>query len=101
MEKKNLRNLLIGASAIVGIFVSNQSATAVKCYQILDALNRPVPLSNITKKTSFNDCNVSTSQSTSGYCRNSVQWYSEGELNGQLKKEKMDPLETDICTPTN
>ncbi len=37
MEKKNLRSLLIGVSAVAGIFCESQSASALTCCQFQDS----------------------------------------------------------------
>ncbi len=101
MEKKNLQNLLIGIGIFSGVFIASQSASAVTCYQILDALGRPVSISKITKKTSYNECvSSNTGKHSTGPICNS-HWYNSTSLNAQLLKEGMEKFDPSICTPTS
>lgn len=94
MEKKYLRNILIGASAIAGVFCATQVEAAIseenKCYQYLS-------FSKSGSSTSLGEsdikdlyggklkhraigCHVSTKHTVAGHCNHLTGWYSAHKL---------------------
>ena len=82
MKKKDLRNILIGASAVAGIICASQADAGTTCYQVMQNGKSVAKGSIPTTKSAWNtgnfSCKSSNNKATAGVC--GLNWYSASTL---------------------